>query len=266
MQKTLPSIKPQQQQDQIVSFIKKTFADAGKTTAIVAVSGGIDSATTLSLTTSALGPQNTHALLLPSLQTEEKHLGDAHKITNHLQIPTQNVHEINLAGIQDMVSQTLRLYTKQSPTDDRIGNIAARIRMILIYDQAKAKDALVVGTENKSEHLLAYYTRYGDEASDLEPIKHLYKSQVYELAVHLGIPEAIITKKPTAGLWKDQTDEDELGFSYAQADPILYFHFDDHKSAEDIEKLGYDQKIIQKILKHCQKIDFKHHVPYTLDK
>ena len=104
----------------------------------------------------------------------------------------------------------------------RLGNIMARVRMICLYDLAKQLDALVCGTENKSEKYLGYFTRFGDEASDIEPIMHLYKTEVYELAKHLGIPGAIVAKPPSADLWSEQTDERELGFSYKEADQVLH--------------------------------------------
>jgi NAD+ synthase len=131
--------------------------------------------------------------------------------------------------------------------------------MMLLYDTAKSKKALVCGTENRSEHLLGYYTRFGDEASDLEPIKHLYKTQIYQLADFLKIPQQIIDKKPSAGLWPGQTDSDELGFTYEEADPVLHLYFDKNKSLKEI-KLPKTKKIIMCVKKN----KFKKAVPYCL--
>lgn len=261
----LPAIKPDKQAVKITKFIADTFKKTGKKTAVVAVSGGVDSATTLALTVRALGPNHVHALLLPSNQTSTSHLNDAHHLSETLKLLSGHIHEINIGAIQDITTQSLKLYTKStSISAKRLGNLAARIRMIVIFDQAQALDALVVGTENKSEHLLAYYTRFGDEASDLEPIKHLYKTQVYALAAHLDLPANFLTKAPSAGLWTNQTDESELGFSYQEADPILWQHFDKGKSAPQLVKLGFDKDLVHQILTHCQAVDFKHHVPYHL--
>lgn len=260
----LQAIDPQTETKKITEFIKSTFQKAGKTNAVIALSGGIDSAASLALTSQALDPQNIHVLLLPSLQSSEKDTHHAHYTAEYFGVPTGNITEINLAAIQEAFAKTLKLYTSPNQSFERLGNIAARIRMILVYDQAKAKDALVVGTENRSEELLGYYTRFGDEASDLEPIQHLYKTQVYSLAAHLKVPEDILVKAPTAGLWADQTDEAELGFTYLAADPILYQHFDKHLSAENIASLGFDPTLILKVLTHADSVAFKHAVPYHL--
>lgn len=126
--------------------------------------------------------------------------------------------------------------------------------------QKKIK-GLVVGTENKSEYHLAYFTRFGDEASDIEPIQHLYKTQIYELAKHLGVPEQVLNAKPTAGLWEGQSDEKEFGFTYKEADQVMYLHFDKKQSREEIKKQFPNA---EKIISWCEKNDFKHHVPYTI--
>jgi len=141
--------------------------------------------------------------------------------------------------------------------------MAARVRMVVLYDQAKLENALVVGTENYSEQMLGYFTRFGDEASDIEPIRHLYKTQVYELAKHLGVPQEIVVKEPSADLWRGQTDEGELGFSYAQADPILAM-FAQGKSSEDMIKAGCDKKLVEAVLNQVRANNFKHKVPHKV--
>ena len=127
---------------------------------------------------------------------------------------------------------------------------------------AKQLNCLVLGTENKTEYLLGYFTRFGDEASDIEPIQHLYKTQVYELAKYLKVPEEIIKATPSAGLWSGQTDEGEFGFSYQEADPVLYLYFEKKQTVEEIKKLGC--KKAQKIIDFALQNSFKHEVPYTL--
>ena len=144
----------------------------------------------------------------------------------------------------------------------RLGNIMARIRMIIIYDLAKKHNALVAGTENQSEYLLGYFTRFGDQASDFEPIQHLYKTQVYQLAKFLGVPKNIIEKEPTAGLWNGQTDEGEFGFTYQEADQVLYLYYDKKLKLEKIKKKGF--RNAEKIIKFSLKNSYKHHAPYSL--
>ncbi len=143
----------------------------------------------------------------------------------------------------------------------RLGNIMTRIRMILLYDLAKKHNALVCGTENRSEYLLGYFTRFGDQASDFEPIQHLYKTQVYELARFLGLPKNIIQKTPTAGLWHGQTDEGEFGFTYKEADIVLSYYYDKKLKLEEIKSMGF--KNAEKIIAYSLKNAYKHHAPYT---
>jgi NAD+ synthase len=135
----------------------------------------------------------------------------------------------------------------------RLGNIMARVRMIVLYDLAKKHQGLVCGTENKSEFLLGYFTRFGDEASDFEPIRHLYKTQILELAKHLNLPQKIISQTPTAGLWSSQTDEKEFGFTYQEADKVLDLYLNHKKTISPNA---------QKILSRVNKNSFKHHLPY----
>jgi len=159
----------------------------------------------------------------------------------------------------DLVIETLNINDSDVI---RKGNVIARIRMIILYDLARKLNALVCGTENKSEHLLGYFTRFGDEASDFEPIRHLYKTQVYEIARYLGVPKSIIEKNPSANLWTNQTDEDEFGFSYQEADQVLHLYFDKKLSIDEIEKQGLGNT--NKIIDFAKKNSYKHKVPYAI--
>jgi NAD+ synthase len=136
------------------------------------------------------------------------------------------------------------------------------MRMIYVFDQAKKRKALVVGTENKTEHYLGYFTRFGDEASDVEPLRELYKTQVYEVAENLQIPERLRVKAPTAGLWEGQTDEGEFGFTYADADKILSLMIDEKKSREEIIKSFRKENVVEAVLKRVKQNEFKHHLPF----
>jgi NAD+ synthase len=144
----------------------------------------------------------------------------------------------------------------------RLGNIMARVRMIILFDLAKKLNALVCGTENKSEKLLGYFTRFGDAASDIEPISHLYKTQIFQLAKYLQLPEKIIHQSPTAGLWSGQTDEGDLGFTYQEADQVLYLI-----EQSQYHSRGDDKQFpnAQKIIKRLKNNQFKSNVPYRVN-
>lgn len=201
-------------QEQIISFIRQTFSSANPQKAIIAVSGGIDSAVVLSLLTRALSVEKVLPVLLPF---GDQDMSDAKEICTWNGFSQEQWIEINIEQIVKKIAVTLN----EDLSSVRLGNIMARTRMIILFDLAKSHEALVVGTENKSENLLGYFTRFGDAASDLEPISHLYKTQVRQLAQELRLPDHFICKPPSAGLWANQTDEQELGFSYELADKVL---------------------------------------------
>jgi len=201
--------------EKIIRFIKEVFKQQGFTKAIVAVSGGVDSATSLMLTVKALGAANVYAIQLPYKKHQSLELPNL--IIETAKIPQNQRIIISIGRAVDKLA--VKLNAKKDKI--RLGNIMVRVRMICIFDQAKKLKALVVGTANKSEKILGYFTRFGDEASDLEPISHLYKTEVMALAKQLGVPEAVIRAVPTAGLWPGQTDEAELGMTYELIDQML---------------------------------------------
>ncbi len=254
-------INTQEITDKIVNFLKSEVKEAGFQKVIVALSGGIDSATVAFLCVKALGKENVLLAQFPY----QKQDSDASLVIEKLQIPGENLFEIE---ISEIVSSFALVFARshlarqgETLRNLRVGNLMARIRMILLYDLAKASNALVCGTENKSEYLLGYFTRFGDEASDLEPIRNLYKTEVMELAKELGVPEKIIKKAPTAGLWTGQTDEKELGFSYQACDPVLSLYFDKKLDWKEIIKQGYDEKLVEKIKEQVEKNAFKNEAP-----
>jgi len=258
MSNNVLKIDTKQELEKITSFLTKTFAKQNISKAVIGISGGIDSATSFALLTKVLKPENI--IVVHMYYFESKFL-EMEKLILEKKVPKKNIH---LISIKDSVDTVIKLQDITDSEEDkvRIGNISARMRMIILYDLAKKYNALVCGTENKSENLLGYFTRFGDQASDVEPIEHLYKTQVFELARYLGIPETIINQPPTAGLWQGQTDEGQFGFTYQEADQVLYMHFEDGQSLKEIEKRGYTNA--KKILQWHKNNLFKHQTPYTI--
>jgi NAD+ synthase len=256
MNTVLPTINPQKEKERIVRFLEKTFASQKIDTAIIGLSGGIDSVVSFSLLTQVLRPKN---IIVAHLYFGQSHFSQIESVIEDASIPEKNVCHFSIKHPVDEVSKLLDVRD-----EDRVrrGNIAARMRMIALFDLAKKHNALVCGTENKSENLLSYFTRFGDQASDIEPIAHLYKTQVYQLAEYLGVPADIIDQDPSAGLWKGQTDEGEFGFSYEEADQVLYLHLEKKLPVIEIEQKGFSNA--QKIIDWRKQHLFKHNTPYTL--
>lgn len=247
--------------NRIVHFIRTILAQQNIPTAVVAVSGGLDSTLVAQLTSQAISAQHTHLIHLP-VQTPDP---DWPIVTKYCRTPTDNIHTIQLKPILDQYQSCLAL-TKTNFDRLRFGNLAARTRMAIVFDLAKKLNALVIGTENKSEHLLGYYTRFGDEASDLEPVRHLYKTQIKQLAVQLKLPQSILDKPPTASLWPGQTDSNELGFTYAEADPILALYHDQQLNQTAIINRGFPANLTRQVINRVVSQAFKHQVPYRLPK
>jgi NAD+ synthase len=252
----MDSIDVKRTKDTLVGFLKTSFENAGFSRAVIGLSGGVDSATSAALAVQALGATDVFPLILPYDSLNPAGAADARKVANWLDIPKENWTEIDIKPIVDQVAAA-------DPKMDQVrrGNAMARVRMTLIYDQAKKRQALVVGTENRTEHLLGYFTRFGDEASDIEPLRNLYKTQVYELARELGVPEEILAKSPTAGLWEGQTDEGEFGFTYREADEILSRHVDKKETVGEIVNAGLGRKTVEAVIARMRTNEFKHRVP-----
>lgn len=249
---------PQAEVAKIISFFNDVFVKNGKQKAIIAVSGGIDSSLTLSLLAQALPNKGIFPIFLPY---GDQDMSDAKAICEFADIPAENLQSIDIKPMADKIIEDLKI----SDDNKRKGNVMARVRMIVLYDLAKSMDALVCGTENRTEKYLGYYTRYGDEASDMEPIQHLYKTQIRQLAQHFQLPSSIQTKAPSAGLWAGQTDEQEFGFTYEQADLVLEQYFDLHKRESEMDIPGVDKATIDKVIDYVEANWFKHLVPYKIE-
>ncbi len=200
--------------DRITSFIKDYVESCKADGVVVAISGGVDSATVAHLCVKALGNSRVFGLIMPEEGvTSKEDVEDAVGVAEKLGI------EYKVVEISDIVKTFLAKLGEGNRI--AVANLKPRIRMIINYYYANTLNRLVAGTGNKSELMVGYFTKYGDGGVDFLPIGDLYKTEVFELARYLGVPEKIIKKKPTAGLWVGQTDEDEIGMSYAELDEIL---------------------------------------------
>ena len=215
------------------------------------MSGGIDSTLIAHLACEAVGNDNVFGIVMPSATTPPEDKVHGIEIAQNLGIDYKEV------AIDSILDEYLSL-TQLEKDNLAIGNLKARIRMSIIYYYANAKNYLVSGTGNRSEILIGYFTKHGDGACDMEPIGDLYKTEVYKLSEFLNIPKEIIKKPPRAGLWANQTDEDEIGMSYDLLDEILYLYsekdMDDTKIAEKLDISADDvNMIINKIIRSEHK-------------
>ncbi len=204
--------------EKISSFIRQQVEISGLKGAVVSVSGGLDSSVVLALTARALGPSRVRALTMPERDiTPESDITDVTRLAEALDVTCDTVE---ITPVLRVIRDAIPLY---DPSDRvSVGNLTARARIVVVYYYANALRSMVVGCGNKTEWLTGYFTKYGDGAADIMPIADLYKNQVRQLARHLGIPEGIIGKTPTAGLWPGQSDEEELGVKYDVLDLILH--------------------------------------------
>lgn len=255
--------QPQQWVIALSAFIQQTFRKTGKTKAVIAVSGGIDSAVALQLLTTALGSESVIGVLLPY---REQDMSDGQLAMQHVGIPKDQQLTLPIDSIVAAAATSLGIaHTGELTSLERIrlGNLMARSRMMLVYDIARQHNALVCGTENKSEHYLGYFTRFGDAASDLEPLTYLYKTQVRYLAQYMELPAVFWQKAPSAGLWEGQTDEAELGFTYQQADLVMQQLIDQKQAITSIPaQTGIASSVVQRIVEQVENSAFKLVVPY----
>lgn len=237
----------------LTSFIKEELSKFHFRKGILGLSGGLDSSVCAFLAAKALKPENVWGLIMPYGQLFKKDVKDAQTVGHHLGI------QLKVIDISPMVDA----YFSQHPTQDKLlkGNKMARERMSILYDFSARENALVLGTSNKSELLVGYGTLYGDMACSINPLGDLYKSQIRELASHLGVPEKIRKKNPTAGLWSGQTDEKELGLSYDEMDEILFHLVDKRRSAKDVVWMGFNKDHVEKIIRMIKNSEFKRKLP-----
>jgi NAD+ synthase len=237
----------------LVAFLRDETSKVGLRRAVVGLSGGVDSAAALALAAEALGPKNVLAVHTPYRTSSTASLEDAGAVARQLGV------EMRVVPITPQIDAYYQGASGELP-QVRMGNKMARERKSIEFDLAWP-DGAVIGTSNKTELLLGYGTWFGDMASSLNPVGDLYKTQLRELAVLLGVPDRIVRKVPTAELWEGQTDEEELGFTYAEADLILYFMVDRRLRPEDLVAAGFDQKLVMRIREMVRKSHFKRVTP-----
>jgi NAD+ synthase len=237
----------------LTGFIKSEVTRAGYLRGVINLSGGLDSALSCALAVQALGAENVLALRLPYRTSSPDSLEHAQLVIDKFQVPSKTLE------ITGMVDPLIEQDPEMSNT--RKGNIMARSRMIVLYDQSEVCKGLPIGTSNKTEILLGYSTLWGDMAAAINPIGDLYKTQVRQLSRALGIPSAIVEKPPSADLWVGQTDEAELGFTYEQVDRLLYLLVDQRYSARECVEEGFDEKFVGAVTARVRRFQFKRMMP-----
>ncbi len=228
-------------QDYLVSWIKKKVAEADAQGAIIGISGGVDSAVVAALTKKAL-PTTSLGIIMPC-HSDPKDAELARLLADAIDL---SYKQIDLAPLFD---QMLFLLKAEEDSNNRlaIANLKPRLRMTTLYYYAATMKSLVIGTGNKSEIMTGYFTKYGDGGVDIEPLGNLYKTQVFQLARHLNIPEQIIQRAPSAGLWSNQTDEEEMGITYRELDRYLFFGEGTAQTRELAEMLILNSKHKRKL-------------------
>jgi len=233
----------------LVRFLRTEAGKFGFTRAVLGLSGGIDSAVSAALAVRAFGPENVLAVMMPYATSDPASEADAREVAASLGL------EPRLVDISAMADG----YLAQEDVEDRMrrGNVMARTRMIVLYDLSVEWGGLVIGTSNKTEALLGYSTQFGDSASALNPIGDLYKHQVFQLARHLELPSSVIDKPPSADLFAGQTDEDELGFTYEEADRLLYLLVDERYDVDRLVEAGFEREFVLKVVRRVAMNQYK---------
>jgi len=248
----------------ICNFIAGYVRQSGMDNVVIGLSGGVDSSLSAALAVTALGKEHVYGVMLPWKESNSASYEDALSLAEKLGIHHQKI------DITPMVEPYFSIY--QTDADNlRLGNWMARIRMCVLYDLSAKYRALVLGTSNRTELLIGYFTQYGDGACALEPIGHLYKTEVWAMAKVLNIPQQIIDKTPTADLWADQTDEGEIGMSYKELDLILHAITETNLNIRSIINLGFSEENVLRVKSMMERTEFKRKNPplindWTLDK
>ena len=239
----------------IGEFIRGQLRQAGFERALVGLSGGIDSSLVAYLVSEAVGPERLLCLLMPYRTSDPASRADAEDVVGRLGC------ESLVVDISPMVDAYFADPDRAQASPVQRGNCMARTRMAVLYDHSVWWGGLVVGTGNKTETLIGYTTIYGDNASAFNPIGDLYKTQVRQMAVDMGVPERIIAKAPSADLWPGQTDEEEGGFRYAEIDRLLYWMIDKRRTDEDLVAMGFAAELVARVGRMVATSEYKRQVP-----
>ena len=239
--------------NELVKFLRENFKKAGFSKAVLGLSGGIDSALVAYLLRDALGKENVLAIMMPYKSSNPDSLNHAKLVVEDLKINAKSIK------ITDMIDAYFK--NEKEATSLRMGNKMARERMSILFDYSSKENALVVGTSNKTEIYLGYSTQFGDSACALNPIGDLYKTNIWDLSRYLKIPNELIEKKPSADLWEGQTDEQEMGLTYKEADQVLYRMLEENKTVKEILAEGFSKDLVDNILKRMNRSEYKRRMP-----
>ena len=247
------AMAPADAQARCRTFLRAQLAASGRRGLVVGLSGGIDSAVAAALAVDALGADRVTGIMMPYATSSADSLADAQAVAETLGLATEKVDITPMADA----------FLASVPDSERVrrGNVMARCRMIVLYDRSAQRDALVLGTGNRTEALLGYTTMYGDNACALNPLGQLYKTEVRLLAAHFGLPSNVLTKAPSADLWAGQADEDELGVSYAEVDRLLHHLVDERLGERQLAALGFAPALVARISARVCAMAFKRRLP-----
>ena len=239
--------------NELVEFLRENFKKAGFSKAVLGLSGGIDSALVAYLLRDALGKENVLAIMMPYKSSNPDSLNHAKLVIEDLKINSKTIE------ITDMIDAYFK--NEKEATSLRMGNKMARERMSILFDYSSKENALVVGTSNKTEIYLGYSTQFGDSACALNPIGDLYKTNIWDLSRYLKIPNELIEKKPSADLWEGQTDEQEMGLTYKEADQVLYRLLEENKAVEEVLAEGFNKDLVDNIVRRMNRSEYKRRMP-----
>lgn len=249
----LPDIDCEKAVMKLTAFIKDELSNTGLKRLVLGVSGGVDSGLVAFLSVMAVGAENLVGVILPYKTSNARSEKDAENLIAHLGLKKYRVD----------ITPQVDIYFEKFPDADknRRGNKMARERMSILYDISALEEAVVIGTSNKTEIFLGYGTMYGDLACAFNPLGDLYKSHVKALARHVGVPENIVNKIPSADLFSGQTDEGDFGFSYEDIDNLLFSLVDKGMSPEQCEREGFDPALIKRVVRLMKSNEFKREAP-----
>ena len=238
---------------ELVEFLRESFKKAGFSKAVLGLSGGIDSALVAYLLRDALGKENVLAIMMPYKSSNPDSLNHAKLVVEDLGINSKTIE------ITDMIDAYFK--NEKEATSLRMGNKMARERMSILFDYSSKENALVIGTSNKTEIYLGYSTQFGDSACALNPIGDLYKTNIWDLSRYLKIPNELIEKKPSADLWEGQTDEQEMGLTYKEADQVMYRLLEENKTVEEVLAEGFNKDLVDNIVRRMNRSEYKRRMP-----